>query len=267
MTVIRDHAALRDAWTETHPSPPSSSSMLSPFDCIQAFGVTADSPINSYSAGKPLDAFALAGQGKRLDYVFYRDPHVPPTGGSKSLPQLKCSNTRVMLTENVPGRSFSYSDHFGLEARFEIRHPEAQDHTLPSNPSPYASDLPSVSSVAAASAPGPPSTHLSSDSATTVLQALTTCYRHARVRSQQELTVFVLCVVLLVGLIIGSAWLPHAAYAPVFVFLAGLATWLGTTMLYVGFVYGKWEINALMNVIEELELYRKGMNGGLAGQP
>jgi sphingomyelin phosphodiesterase 2 len=30
-------------------------------------------------------------------------------------------------------------------------------------------------------------------------------------------------------------------------------------MLYVGFVYGRWENNALMNVIEELELYRKSV--------
>jgi sphingomyelin phosphodiesterase 2 len=30
-------------------------------------------------------------------------------------------------------------------------------------------------------------------------------------------------------------------------------------MLYVGFVYGRWEVNALMNVIEELELYQKSM--------
>jgi sphingomyelin phosphodiesterase 2 len=30
-------------------------------------------------------------------------------------------------------------------------------------------------------------------------------------------------------------------------------------MLYVGFVYGRWEANALMNVIEELELYQKSI--------
>jgi sphingomyelin phosphodiesterase 2 len=28
-------------------------------------------------------------------------------------------------------------------------------------------------------------------------------------------------------------------------------------MLYAGFVHGRWEVNALMNVIEELELYQK----------
>jgi len=46
---------------------------------------------------------------------------------------------------------------------------------------------------------------------------------------------------------------------PYIVLGGAVATWLGTTMAYIGFVYGRWEINALMNVIEELELYRKSV--------
>jgi sphingomyelin phosphodiesterase 2 len=34
-------------------------------------------------------------------------------------------------------------------------------------------------------------------------------------------------------------------------------SWLATTMLYQGFVYGRWERNALMNAIEDMEVYRK----------
>jgi len=33
--------------------------------------------------------------------------------------------------------------------------------------------------------------------------------------------------------------------------------WLATTMLYEGFIFGHWECNALMNVIEELEIHKK----------
>jgi sphingomyelin phosphodiesterase 2 len=33
-------------------------------------------------------------------------------------------------------------------------------------------------------------------------------------------------------------------------------SWLATTMLYQGFVYGRWERNALMNAIEDMEIYR-----------
>ena len=263
MTVIRDHAGLQDAWVATHPSTPSSRSAPSPYDAIQVHGVTADSPINSYSAGKPLDIHARAAQGKRLDYVLYRDPHHHPFSSPLSYPKLVCANTRVMLTETVPGRSFSYSDHFGLEATLLIQHPEAHENTLPSDPSALA-DVPSVSSVSAP-APTTPSTHLSDASATAILQALTTCYRHARARSQQELLICVLCAVLVVAFVIGAAWLPHTAYAPIFAFGAAFSTWLGTTMLYIGFIYGRWEVNALMNVIEELELYRRGIDS-TAGQ-
>ncbi|THH20508.1 hypothetical protein EW146_g866 [Bondarzewia mesenterica] len=258
MAVIREHAALEDAWAVTHPNPPSSSSVPSPYYAVQTHGVTADSPLNSYSAGKPLDVYARSAQGKRLDYVLYRDPHDPqsPSATPNSRPRLLCANTRVMLTETVPGRSFSYSDHFGLEATLLIEHPEAQELTLPSDLSAFSS-MPSVLSVPAPSALP---TQLSPAAVTAILQALTTCYRYSRVRSQQELLVFVICVVLLLAFIISAAWLPHAAYAPLFAFGAALVTWLGTTMLYIGFVYGRWEVNALMNVIEELELYRLGFD-------
>jgi sphingomyelin phosphodiesterase 2 len=41
-------------------------------------------------------------------------------------------------------------------------------------------------------------------------------------------------------------------------------------MLYVGFVYGRWEVNALMSVIEEIELYQKSVevlaSPGASGQ-
>jgi sphingomyelin phosphodiesterase 2 len=37
---------------------------------------------------------------------------------------------------------------------------------------------------------------------------------------------------------------------------AAVTTWFGTTMFYVGFVYGRWEVNALQNIIEELEIHK-----------
>ncbi len=60
MTVIRDHAGLTDAWVEAHPQPASSVSGLNAVQVLDTFGVTADSPLNSYSAGKPLDPTARA---------------------------------------------------------------------------------------------------------------------------------------------------------------------------------------------------------------
>jgi hypothetical protein len=38
------------------------------------FGVTSDSPLNTYSAGKHLGVHARVGQGECLDYIFFVTP-------------------------------------------------------------------------------------------------------------------------------------------------------------------------------------------------
>src|SRR6266571_1295289 len=163
MTVIRDHASLSDAWEVTHPAPsPSiaSTSSLSPTQAVEMYGVTADSPLNTYSAGKSLDVHARTFRGKRLDYIFFRDPAPPLAPAAPPPPTLVAADARVLLTDPVPGLPFSYSDHFGVSATLHIKFP--QD--------------------------GP-----------------------------------------------------------------------NHTMFYVGFVHGRWEANALLNVIDDLELYRKSV--------
>ncbi|KAJ3557245.1 hypothetical protein NM688_g1576 [Phlebia brevispora] len=68
MVIIRDHASLKDACVETQNHVQSTSSGIpSPVDAIHMYGVTADSPLNSCSAGKPLESYTRKYQGKRLD--------------------------------------------------------------------------------------------------------------------------------------------------------------------------------------------------------
>lgn len=254
MTIIRDHANLTDAWVASHPSTSSSTSVdqTSPHEMITHYGVTADSPVNSYSAGKPLDPHARKYLGKRLDYIFYRQAKRYENGsieGQNSAPVLSCSNSKVVFTENVPGHNFSYSDHFGLEATLDIH--------LPDSGAVYTSNSQQSTRK-----------HLDSASITTTIQALTSCYRFSRYRSSRELVVFGLCILLLLGLIIGSAWLPKSWINPIFMIFTVFIAWLGTTMFYEGFLYGKWELNALMNVIEELEIHRKHLESTQgAGSP
>lgn len=236
MTIIRDHAALTDAWVASHPTITTSSvDMTSPHEMIAHFGVTIDSPVNTYSAGKPLDSHARKFLGKRLDYIFYREPRRSP-GPSHSV--LSCSSTRVVFTDKVPGQDFSFSDHFGLEATLDIHVPESDNADSPN------SQL-------------QPSSYFTPTHITTTIQALTTCYRFSRERSRRELIVFGLCIILLIALIISSAWLPRSWINPVFLLFTVFIAWLATTMFYEGFLYGSWELNALMNVIEELEIHRK----------
>ena len=167
---------------------------------------------------------------------------------SDKSPVIKPSECNVVMTSKVPGYDFSFSDHFGVEATFEIEVTDIREH-----PSDWRIPYP-----VAPSSPLPPS-ELSSASTATVIQALTACYRFSRQRARRELTVFGLCLLLLLAITSGTAWLPHTWIDPIFFLLTIFIAWLATTMLYEGFLYGNWECNALMNVIEELEVYRKGL--------
>ncbi|KAJ7246259.1 inositol phosphophingolipids phospholipase C [Mycena haematopus] len=250
MALIREYADLSDSWAIAHPIAPSTSSP-SAMDAITQFGVTADSPLNSYSAGKPIGPYARKFLGKRLDYILYRQPIRPPTrlDDDDPLPVLKCTECNVLLTEKVPGRPFSFSDHFALEATLEIqtggRAPALADaHNVWATPGAMHRPMPTSIS------------ELSTDSLTTAMQALAACYRFSRQRAKKELSIFAGCLLVLVALVVGSSWLPHSWINPIFVLFTIFVAWLGTTMFYEGFLYGNWECNALMNVIEELEIYK-----------
>ena len=285
LAIIREHAMLSDAWVDSHRHVRAPSGAVpSPVDAIHMYGVTADSPLNSYSAGKRLEPYARKFQGKRLDYVLYRGPSSPPA--TRRTPRLRCIDTKVMLTEDVPGTAYSYSDHFGLEATFEISLPGADVHDPDQTHIPAPVDLsaaPSKSSddplleptpsttaesfvLPSVSNPNPiPRTTLSPESITSTLQSLTARYRYANARARYHLTVFAVCIGLLLVLIISSAWLPSSWINPIYIILTVFLAWLATTMLYIGFVYGRWEVNALTNVIEELEIYRASLDDRQGG--
>jgi sphingomyelin phosphodiesterase 2 len=234
MTIVKDFAGLSDSWAVTHPpeSLPSSQTTYTPQEALELYGVTADSPLNTYSAGKPLEPYARKHWGKRLDYVFYRQP-VPNPLKRTSYPVISCSHCKVIMTGHCPGCSYSFSDHFGLESTLDIT-----DAPVPTAlPEDYCGAL-SVETV------------------DTTMNALATCYRNAKKRSRHELVIFLSCLVLLIAVIVASAFFPHAWINPIFVLVSVALAWLATTMLYEGFLYGNWECNALMNVIEELEIYR-----------
>jgi len=103
--------------------------------------------------------------------------------------------------------------------------------------------------------------NLTSNTISTMLLALTTSYRRSQNRSHKELVTFALSILLLLGLIGGSFWVPVSALNPIFVLITVFISWLATTMLYEGFIFGNWELKALLNVIEELELYQKQLDG------
>lgn len=235
MEIMREHAGLTDAWATFHASSLAPSTSATPQDALVHHGITADSPINSYSSTKPLEPYAVAHAGKRLDYVMYRPPaRLPPEE-----PRMTCTAVRVTFTERVPGRGHSHSDHFGVEATLSI---------VRSDPTPNEE-----------TAKG---SGLSPEAVTTTLQALTAAYRISAHRSRRELSVFVMSVFVALGLVVVSPFL-RSGWSSFATLSAVAAGWLGTTMLYEGFLYGNWERNALRNGIEELEIFRRGLAAGV----
>ncbi|KAJ8079108.1 phospholipase C type enzyme [Marasmius tenuissimus] len=259
MTVVYEHAGLADAWTCLHPPPPQDYNFdIDPVDAISLYGFTYDSPLNSYTVGKS----SVVARGKRLDYVLFRNPIPSITSSSASStisPKLVPTVARVLLTNLVPGKSFSYSDHYGVEATFKI---ENLPKTAPSLVDQVAPDgnPPTASSDAAPT--NNQNSQLSREHTSMVIHALRTRLDHAIVEAWNYMRVYFTSVVLLIVLLVGTSWSPKGYLTPVFVFLGSILTYIGTTTFYVGFLYGRWEANALRNAIEEMELFlaRRGLS-------
>lgn len=228
ITIIREHASLTDSWVVVNPQS-ATTTVTDPLQAVQQLGNTADSPLNTWSASKPWTRGTL---GKRLDYVFYRQPNRP----GQQIPILRATQAKVIFTDHVPGQTYSYSDHFGLEATLEIS-PPTTDAT-PQHPAGQGG--------------------LSDANATAVIQSLIEYYRVVGNRSRNELIIVGVLLLVLLGVAIGTAWLPHAWINPIFIVFTIIVSWFATTMFYEGFIFGNWEQRALMNVIEDVEVYKKG---------
>jgi len=258
MQLIIGHANLTDAWEATHPQPPSSPPRRNEIGAaaraIDLWGVTADSPLNSWSRGKPLGGVARKWLGKRLDYILFRSPK--PHGG----PHLDVQETKVVFTEMVPGCDYSYSDHFGLEGVFTIKR-EEQSGSSPS----VVYNPPAINRAISGLPPGRVApvieermvrraTAISGEALLTAIGALTHEYRLSQARTQTQLAYFYMAVVILVLVLAGSPYITSKSWVPpISATLAALATWSGTTFLYIGFIFGNWERNMLTNIIEEME--------------
>lgn len=312
MSIIREHGHLTDAWSASHPRTflpdPENDIIDTPQEAIEEFGVTADSPLNTYSASKRLEGIAARWKGKRLDYILYRGParyhrrwrqrgeQTPGTSSHRidDIPTMHCTSSRVVMTGKVPGFNMSLSDHFGVEATLFIQFPSPSamspppaaptvwDTTASNLNSVYAphsisqQQRPYVDADEPSNTRSPPAhvralanvnddigagdayeIEISQRTVDAMLQTIAGAYRAARARSRKHLTIFGVCVAALGALTVGSAWQPVPGLNPILLLVAGALTWLGTTMLYAGFIWGNWELNWLMTVVEELELLNR----------
>ncbi|KAG9084118.1 phospholipase C type enzyme [Ceratobasidium sp. 370] len=180
--------------------------------------------------------------GKRLDYILFRPPAPSPSRSYGH--ELRCRDSVVTFTHHVPGTNFSFSDHFGVAATFDIVPcvaPNGLSENRPISPPRGTSYSPATRRDVLESA----------------ISTMGIAHVAARHDSYRKLLYFVGLLVLLIGLIIGSAWNTERGINPLLIFLAAVITWGGTTLLYAGFLGGGWETRALMQVMEELELLQE----------
>ena len=300
IAMLRSHAGLTDSYHEIYPECNNHQSPHpSAQEALERYGMTCDSILNTYSAGKPIPGNITEQGGKRLDYIFYRQPEIarrrpliwgyrddveangsngyeggqsleegkPMPPSVSSAPVLRCVKSEVTLTENVPGKPFSYSDHFALFSTFHIDSPakekKSNGHGQDFNPLvPMLNDSEAVNANTTTFRPiTPPRSHspdaASSEKSQHIRSALNTLRMYTRISqhtAKMHLRYFVAAVISLVALTVGSAWQPKSWLQPIFTLVGGLLGASGATFLYTGFVWGKWELGLLTETTEEMEL-------------
>ncbi|CAE6412778.1 unnamed protein product [Rhizoctonia solani] len=326
LEFIRAHAKVQDAWWATHnlSSPavpivfpiPKEGAATSALAAIHEHGVTADSPLNSWSAGKPLDAVARRHLGKRLDYVLYRGPD------ARAEYELVASDAKVVMTERMPDLGVSLSDHFGVEVVLEIA--PAGVSTQPTLEFNATSEFNATDMLPPLPIP-PPVSRTRALILHDTLHVLHAAIPASYAASSAYLTTGLACAFSLVALAVAAgavgwgpnakryrsrsdspvraerkrarayttpapqsparetqtplssppaslrlAFLPskskHPIQAPwwlgiVLVLVGALLAAVGTTLLYAGVLFGRWERNAIWDVIDQME--RVSSRGGI----
>lgn len=250
IAILRDVGELTDAFLQSHPQLPSHAIALpnqrvsvrpDPRRSISELGITCDSPLNTWTAGKPLDERAKKGAGKRLDYIFFRGPvdkNNPdaPQGHKQRGGRLRCIESNVVFTEMIEGHEFSFSDHYGVEATLEILQ-ESVSHADESSQSAYDSRL--------------------SQTLTSSLSALAAALSGSRQVQKLHFLVFVALLVLALSAVgfstsnktggggLGALW----------TVIAIICGWTGSTAFYSAIVWGEWEKSELISY-SSFELYQ-----------
>jgi sphingomyelin phosphodiesterase 2 len=234
---------LTDAYLQSHPQLPAHAVSLpdqrgvrpDPRRCLSELGITCDSPLNTWTAGKPLDERAIKGAGKRLDYIFFRGPadkHTKETtkGRLPNNGRLKCTDSSVTFTDLIEGHEISFSDHYGLEATFAI-------HEEPSPP--RSNDTNSTVEDEGQSAYN----SRLSQTLTSSLSALSAALIASRQSQKWHYMLFLGLLILALSTIglSSSRSMGGGALSGLWTFVAVICGWTGSTAFYSAVVWGEWE--------------------------
>ncbi|OAV99374.1 hypothetical protein PTTG_04558 [Puccinia triticina 1-1 BBBD Race 1] len=254
ITLLQSYGQLRDSWIASHPTGLSTSSPneTSYRTAIHEEGITCDSLINTFTAAKNAANRGAKGYGKRLDYILYR-PAAKRLSRRDRLGRcqtefvddqtLTCDHCAVILTDPIPVFGYSYSDHFAVEASFTI-YPN-QSIKLEQDEPGRADEQSSVKTA------GPPK--LTTEQLNHCISALMVKYRSSERSTQVQLSLFLLCVLLIPGVSVAASFQPLKYLNWIFTLLSFAIGGFGITMLYSGFLAGSWERSAIQEVCDQVE--------------
>ena len=160
---------------------------------------------------------------KRLDYVFVNQDRAI------------VRENIVVFTEPIPTLNCSYSDHFGINVKLQLRIPAKDD-----------SETTITDEGILSHAIFDTIEHISD-------HYIAREIRHSWYRNLH----FFVSVFVFIGLLVGQWWVePNYGH---FIILLGavLVTVTGTINGLIGFIFGRWEIRALKEFISEVRLARK----------
>jgi sphingomyelin phosphodiesterase 2 len=106
---------MTDSWLEMHKDTMADSlgrlerNQLTASECIQLFGITCDSPLDTWTKHFLKQQPYAKDVGDRLDYIFYR-----------RTPEITCQQSKVTFEEYIPDTQMSFSDHFAVHSIFSI---------------------------------------------------------------------------------------------------------------------------------------------------
>lgn len=208
---------------------------LNASECIQGFGITCDSPHNSWTK-RILKQHPFAKDiGDRLDYIFYRRTN-----------ELCCIKSKVIMEEYIPHTQWSYSDHFAVHSLFALNNPPKEVIT------PTAIEL-----------NRPDLTHLQESTLQGIIALIQSDLTKSSQSSKWLMIIFVLSLVLILICFILQIVLAYTSYdkgqlvvALIFLFLfAVVFSIVGTVSLVVGFVYGEKEQRSLKQYLKDIQYY------------
>ncbi|CAO3652756.1 unnamed protein product [Mucor fragilis] len=113
--ILKNHAFMTDSWLEMHKDTMADSlgklerDQLTASECIQLFGITCDSPLDTWTKHFLKQQPYAKDIGDRLDYIFYR-----------RTPEITCQQSKVAFEEYIPDTQMSFSDHFAVHSIFLI---------------------------------------------------------------------------------------------------------------------------------------------------